>query len=260
MAEGLIETVAADAALELMPLAFESLAPEAFAGFGGETLSSLFGSEIAPSVIQQAVTPAAQGVLEGGMGAGEGITAATKGAVETGAAMPDISAFAQNAPQGFSPEELNAISQGQADALASGPSPYESLASNTETQLVPKAPMTSPEMAPVNTPMEGVQPTVPTTPNPAVTPKPTDTGFMEGFSNFVDKHPFMTGAGIYGVASATGMLNQKPQTFGNQNQTSFNNPYHFSDKFQGSHPNPQQYQANYSGYPGYPGYSGDPYS
>jgi hypothetical protein len=32
---------------------------------------------------------------------------------------------------------------------------------------------------------------------------------MQGFSQFATEHPFYTGAGLYGIANATGMLNQK---------------------------------------------------
>jgi hypothetical protein len=305
LAEGIASTVATDAAFELMPLAMESLAPEAlgalapetFAGFGGETLASLFGSEAVPGVVQQAVAPAAQGVLEGGVGAGEGITAATPHAIETGAALPEATTpFAQGAPQ-FSPEELNAINQGTMDAASSGPSPYAPEASLNQTQLVPNTPVETPPTGTENL-GQGLKPNMPgpgtqtispgtlsgptqpygispgTAPggglsggplgtgvNPSLanlTPTAPDTGFMEGFNNFVDKHPFMTGAGIYGIASATGALNHGTQSFNAsqlQGQQAFNNPYKFSSSFQGSHPNPQQYQVNYSGYPGYKGYA-----
>jgi hypothetical protein len=78
---------------------------------------------------------------------------------------------------------------------------------------------------------------------------------MQSFNQFVDNHPFLTGAGIYGVASATGMLNQKPQTFGQQPTSSFNNPYKFSPNFQGSHPTANVYKPSYAGYVG-SGYAG----
>jgi hypothetical protein len=315
IAEGLIETVAADAAFELMPLAFESFAPEAFsafagdafAGFGGETLSSLFGSEIIPAAIKEAATPMAQSVLEGGMGAGEGITSAVKGAVETGAALPEASTFAQTAPQlQFSPEELNAINQGTMDAASSGPSPYEPTASTGQSPLVEKAPPTEAELNGINnsqgltykgqpqftpeyarTDMTGYtpgqyanagNPNLPSTMgnlnsnitapiNTAVPSSSTglgnmagmtqpaaDSGFMEGFTNFAKNNPLTTAGGIYAIANATGALNHNQQTLNNQPNT-FNSPYKFSSSFQGSHPNPQQYQANYSGYPGYKGYA-----
>jgi hypothetical protein len=301
VAEGLLETVAADAAFELMPLAFESLAPEAFsalapefAGFGGETLASLFGNQAVPATLAQSFTPAAQSALAGGVGAGEGITALTPGALETGAAtLPETA--------GFSPEELNAISQGQADALASGPSPYEPTASTNETQLVEKAPQDAinnsrgltykgqPQFTPdyaradvagytpgqyanagnpnfpstmgnlnpnITAPINTVLPSSSTgLGNMAGMTQPADSGFMSGFSNFVDKHPFMTGAGIYGLASATGVLNHGTQSFNasqQQGQQAFNNPYKFSPNFKASHPDPSQYYYNAKG----PGYAG----
>jgi hypothetical protein len=280
LVEGALEAGAADAFLaEAMPLAFESfsaLAPEAFAGFGGETLSSLFGSELVPAAVQQAATPMAESALTGGMGAGEGITSAVKGAVETGAALPEATTpFAESVPSGMgvAPAEPVPVPEPAGMQQVSSPNAFNS-------EVRPGMELTDTGFQPTG---EGVQPSgleqVKATPgqsgvlnadgtvtapdgskvpweeyskvqgfDPSIKPPTPDSGFMEGFSNFVDKHPFMTGAGIYGVANATGMLNQKPQTFGSQNQTSFNNPYHFSDKFQGSHPNPQQYQPNYSGY------------
>jgi len=284
LAEGLIDTVAADAALELMPLAMESLAPEvlgslapeAFAGFGGETLSSLFGSEMVPAAIQQAATPMAESALAGGAGAGEGITAATKGALETGAAtLPEAaSPFAQTAPMLDyvepsiatipTPETVNPYESQfneafqNPDPSLNGPSPYEPTASTGQSPLVEKASSYTPDQLNEIARGQGVFPegsnALPgseVTGNaslPAGPPAP-DSGFMEGFSNFVDKHPFMTGAGIYGIASATGVLNHNQQTLNNQNQNTYSSPYKFDSKnFKGSHPDPQPYQVNYSGY------------
>jgi len=48
-------------------------------------------------------------------------------------------------------------------------------------------------------------------PGPTVTPPPASNGFMQGFSQFAKDHPFYTGAGIYALASTTGMLDQKGQ-------------------------------------------------
>ena len=292
LAEGAIDAIGTDAALELMPLATDAFLSSTFegAGFalpelgaGASTLGSALGSEIAPAVLQQAVTPAAEGVIAGGEGAGAGITSATPNAVQTGAALPEAtSSFAQTVPQ-FSPEELNAINQGTIDAASSGPSPYEPTASNAETQLVEKAPQgienvgkginpganpsaTGPFDTGVKPLIQGGNPAYPSTMGqlqPGITvpispltssaaTAPADSGFMEGFSNFVDKHPFMTGAGIYGIANATGMLNPPKQTFGQQNTSGFYSPYRFSPNFQGTHPNPSdyQYKPNYSGMAG----------
>ena len=66
----------------------------------------------------------------------------------------------------------------------------------------------------------------------------------------MDANPFKTGAAAYLGLQATGALNQKPQTF-NQQKSTFNNPYHFSPDFQGSHPNPNAFQYT----PRYPTYA-----
>jgi hypothetical protein len=287
-----------------MPLAFETLAPEAFAGFGGETLSSLFGTQAVPASLAQSFTPAAQSVLTGGVGAGEGITALTPGAIETGAALPEaVAPTVVEAPNPYTDQFISAFEN--PDAALNGPSPYESLASNTETQLVPKSTSEMPTQAELNgvnnsqgltykgqpqftpdyarTDVAGYtpgqyanagNPAYPSTIgnlNPNITApintvvpssstglgnmagmtQSANSGFLQGFSDFASKNPFLTGVGIYGIASATGMLNQKPQTFGQQNtQTSFNNPYRFSPNFKGSHPDPSQYWYTPKG-PGY---------
>jgi hypothetical protein len=285
IAEGLIDTVAADAAFELMPIAMESLStvvPEAFAGFGGETLGSIFGSEAVPGVIQQAVTPAAQGVIEGGVGAGEGITAATKGAIDTGAAASGP--FAQTAPM------LDYVEPAVSPVPVPEGAPTMQPVNATNTfnpEVRPGMELTDTGFQPTGevsqpsgieqvkaTPGQGgvlnADGTV-TTPDgskvpweeysktqgfdPSIKPPTPDSGFMQGFSEFVDKHPFLTGAGIYGVASATGMLNQKPQNFSAAQGEKFNNPYRFSSNFQASHPEPNVYKPSYAGYAG-SGYAG----
>lgn len=266
IAEGLVDSALADTALEIMPMAMDSLLSSTFEGaqfalpeaFGGSTLSSVLGSEVATPALQQAVTPAAQSVIAGGEGAGEGITAATKGAVETGAAQaPSVGAnqVASNSVMsdvGGNPTYdawQNAIKNGDMipnNPLPSGygPTPTPTPAANS----VLNAPNVSPSLTNPGYSGQGLNP-LPSTPSPLTTP-PADSGFMQGFSNFVDNHPFLTGAGIYGVASATGMLNQKPQTFGQQSSSSFNSPYHFSSNFQGSHPDAKVYKPSYAGYVG----------
>jgi len=106
------------------------------------------------------------------------------------------------------------------------------------------APNANPTLSNPNYSGTGLNPG-PSTPSPLTQPNPGG-GFMEGFGQFVKDNPFLTGAGMYGIASATGMLNPSKQTFGEQNKTTFNNPYHFSPNFKGSHPNPQQWQVDYS--------------
>ena len=276
--ESALEAGVADAFLaEAMPLAFDAVAStagESILGAGASSLAGTLGAETVPAAITASVTPAAESAVVGGAGAGEGITAATPGALQTGAAEAP-SAFAETAPQGINQVASSNVSGAMSDVgvnpdytawknaidtnqfvpnqelspdvlKATGNMPVNAA---PPVSAPPSAPMTSPEMAPVNTPMEGVQPTAPTAPNPAVAPKPTDTGFMQGFNQFVDNHPFLTGAGIYGVASATGMLNQPQTTFGQQPTSTYNSPYHFDAKnFKASHPDPNVYKPSYAGY------------
>ena len=68
--------------------------------------------------------------------------------------------------------------------------------------------------------------------------------FMNGLKsvgNYASAHPFQAGAVGYGLLSATGALNPKQQTF-QQSGITFKNPYTISPNFQGTHPNPSQYQ------------------
>lgn len=282
LAEGALETLGTEAAMELMPMAVDSFLGSTFADsafalpelLGGETLTTAFGSEAVPGVVQQALTPAAQSVVEGGAGAGEGITSATKGAIETGAVTPppptaptapgiDQVASVNNGVMsdvGTNPDYTawkNAIDSKQfvpnqelsADVLrASGNLPPSAPTPTPGANSVLNAPNVNPSFANPQYSGTGLNP-MPSTPSPLTTP-PSDGGFMQGFNQFVDNHPFLTGAGIYGVASATGMLNQKPQTFGPQPSGTFNNPYKFSPNFQGSHPDAKVYKPSYAGYVG----------
>ena len=307
LAEGAIDAIGTDAALELMPLATDAFLSSTFegAGFalpelgaGASTLGSALGSEIAPAVLQQAVTPAAEGVIAGGEGAGAGITSATPSAVQTGAALPEapsagINQIASaNVPGGpvtdvgVNPDYTawkNAIDTNQfvpnqelsSEVLqASGNAPAPSAPSGTEnlgqglkpnppgigTQTISPGTLSAPSQPyginPGTAPGGGISGgPLGTGVNPSLAnlaPTTPESGFMDGFSNFVDKHPFMTGAGIYAVANATGMLNPPRQTFGQQNTGGFYSPYRFSPNFQGTHPNPSdyQYKPNYSGMAG----------
>jgi hypothetical protein len=86
--------------------------------------------------------------------------------------------------------------------------------------------------------------------NQAIEPPPNP--FMnayEGASKFATEHPYYTGAGIYGTLAATGALENKGDA--PPPKRTFNNPYHFSSDFQGTHPNPNDYQYT----PKYPSYA-----
>lgn len=239
---------------ELMPLAFETLGADVFAGLSTN-------AAVDTSVSQLAAQQLAAEAAAGGAGAGQGITAFTPGAVETGAAQ---------APNPYTDQFINAFQN--PDAALNGASPYEPLASNTETQLVERAATT-----PTPTPTPGADsvlnaPNVnPSLSNPGYSgtglnptlssPSPftsAPSAFEQGLGavgKFAANNPFLTGAGIYGLASATGMLDQKRQNFSaDTNKTPFNNPYRFSPNFKGSNPDPKPYTVDYSKYPGAPGY------
>ena len=68
--------------------------------------------------------------------------------------------------------------------------------------------------------------------------------FMQGLKSvgsYVDSmHPLSKGLGAYGLLSASGALRQEGAS--PPGQRTFNNPYHFSKDFKGTHPNPNDYQ------------------
>jgi hypothetical protein len=264
LAEGAIDAIGTDAALELMPLATDAFLSSTFEGAGfalpelGAGASTL-GSEIAPAVLQQAVTPAAEGVIAGGEGAGAGITSATNGAVETGAALPpEAPVGPQMQPVStsstFNPEVRPGMELTDTGWQPTGEAPQPSGIEQVKATpgqggvLNADGTVTAPDGSKVPweeySKVQGF--------DPSIKPPTPDSGFMDGFSNFVDKHQFMTGAGIYAVANATGMLNPPRQTFGQQNTSGVYSPYRFSPNFQGTHPNPSdyQYKPNYSGMAG----------
>jgi hypothetical protein len=84
------------------------------------------------------------------------------------------------------------------------------------------------------------------TPPPPVEPV---SPFMKAYE-YVDKmHPLSKGLGAYGLLSASGALRQEGAS--PPGQRTFNNPYHFSPNFKGTHPNPNDYQYT----PRYPSYA-----
>ena len=74
-------------------------------------------------------------------------------------------------------------------------------------------------------------------------PSSPDSSFISGLKSvgeYASAHPFQAGLAGYGILSATGALrNQGPNP---TTPTPFYNPYHLSPNFQGTHPNPSQYQ------------------
>jgi len=87
------------------------------------------------------------------------------------------------------------------------------------------------------------------------TPTPTEpvNPFMQGLKSigsYVNSmHPLSKGLGAYGLLSASGALRQEGAS--PPGQKTFNNPYHFSPNFKGTHPNPNDYQYA----PKYPSYA-----
>jgi hypothetical protein len=98
-------------------------------------------------------------------------------------------------------------------------------------------------------PSGGITP--PSTPSPLANLSPTPTGsengFMEGFSQFADKHPFLLGAGLYGIASSTGMLNQKSnQPLAVDKGATYNGPRLSKDFKGGPYSEPNVYKPTYA--------------
>ena len=202
MLESALEAGATELLLaEAMPLAFESfsalapealgLAGEAFAGFGGETLASLFGSEAVPAVLQQAATPMAESALTGGMGAGEGITAATHGAIETGAALPEVAEAAStfgpppvpegivgNVPtpgMGAVPAEPLPVPEPAGIQTASGPATSDVAGYQGDQSVLDMVKNATPDQMIPNNPLPpGFEPSAPSSilPSPGPTPIP----------------------------------------------------------------------------------------
>jgi hypothetical protein len=65
-----------------------------------------------------------------------------------------------------------------------------------------------------------------------LTPPPASNGFMQGFSQFAKDNPFLTGVGIYTLASTTGMLDQNGQQQPEEEKENYTGP-RLSPNFQG---------------------------
>jgi hypothetical protein len=133
----------------------------------------------------------------------------------------------------ITPEMINAVNQGSADAVAAQGTGVQSAGINNIGYTLPPAPTPSPfvqsntglNVLPGEAGTPGITSATPPAPTPAPSPfvpsntglnvlpgeagtAPASNGFMQGFSQFAKDHPFLTGAGIYTVASTTGMLDQ----------------------------------------------------
>jgi hypothetical protein len=150
------------------------------------------------------------------------------------------------APAGIeqiTPEMINAVNQGSADAIAAQGTGMQSAGINnigyTPSAAPPPAPAPGPfvqsntglNVLPGEAGTAGITSVTPPPPTPSpfvpsstglnVLPgeagtAPASNGFMQGFSQFAKDNPLLTGAGIYTVASTTGMLDQN---YGQQQPT-----------------------------------------
>ena len=138
----------------------------------------------------------------------------------------------------ITPEMINAVNQGSAEAIAAqgtgvqsaginnigytpsvapppAPAPGPFVQSNTGLNVLPGEAGTA-GITSVTPPPPAPSPFVPSSTGLNVLPgeagtAPASNGFMQGFTQFAKDNPFLTGAGIYTVASTTGMLNQNGQ-------------------------------------------------
>jgi len=215
----------------------------AFGGGAGGASSGLTteaASQLAPELVNVAATE----------GVNQGINQVASESANQG-----ITQLGQN----FTQAQIDAINQGAADALASGPSPYAPTASIGETPLVqvnaptpttPPGPaptsMTRAELAEMTRAETGVTPAQPlaTTPpgappevpinSPSLVSEPPTNPFMEGFksvSNYIDQNPFKSAALGYIGLSMTGALDQKGAQM--PAQPSYGRGYTLSPNFRG---------------------------
>jgi hypothetical protein len=240
----------------------EQLAPELLGDAGMELAKSA-----APEIVEQAVP--------------ELLSQATPELLNQTA--PEI--LSQVAPAGikeFSAAELQALNQGYADSLAAQGTGVQSAGINnvgfTPSAAQP-APVPTPEAA-SNFGIKGVGPnpsapgpfdtgvkpliqggdpryastigqlqpsvTAPIAPSGPVTPTPPSNGFMQGFSQFAKDHPFLTGAGIYTLASTTGMLDQKGQQQPEEEEENYTGPRLSANFRGGPYSGPNVYKPSYA--------------
>ena len=176
--------------------------------------------------------------------------------------------------QSFSPAELQALSQGEDLAIAAKgtgvqsavignigytPSAAQSAPSGIGITAGPNPSAVSPFDTGVKPMIQGgdaryastigqLQPSVaaPIAPSAPVTPPPAGNGFMQGFTQFAKDNPFLTGAGIYTVASTTGMLNQNYGQEQPEEEETYTGP-RLSSNFQGGpYSQPNVYKPRYA--------------
>jgi hypothetical protein len=173
----------------------------------------------------------------------------------------------------ITPEMLNAVNQGSADALLAqgtgvqsaginnigytpsaaappAPAPGPFVQSNTGLNVLPGEAGTA-GITSVTPPPPAPSPFVPSSTGLNVLPgeagtAPASNGFMQGFTQFAKDNPFLTGAGIYTVASTTGMLNQNGQQQPEEEEENYTGP-RLSANFQGGpYSEPNIYKPRYA--------------
>jgi hypothetical protein len=198
------------------------------AGGASSSLTTEAASQLAPELIQTAATNVAPELLS--QAAPELLSQAA----------PEL--LSQVAPAGIeqiTPEMINAVNQGSADAIAAQGTGVQSAGINNigyTPSAAPPVPTSAPgpfvqsntglNVLPGEAGTAGITSVTPPTPTPSpfvqsntglnVLPgeagtAPASNGFMQGFTQFAKDNPFLTGAGIYTVASTTGMLDQNGQ-------------------------------------------------
>ena len=260
------EIIAAEAAAAAAAEAAAVAAAEATAAAAAETAAAAVVPEAAAVVPEVATTvPEATGILEAAPGAtpppAEPMTPAGLEQVTPAGSTPPPPAEPATSIQTASGPATSDVAGYQSDQAMvdmiknyqGGPQPELSQEVLQATGNTPNAPLQEIGQPPPQTP--GPSDTW-SSPNlkgaaEAYTPGVNDPNpFLQGAKDtlsWMDANPFKTGAAAYLGLQATGALNQKPQTF-NQQKSTFNNPYHFSPNFKGSHPDANVYKPSYAGY------------
>ena len=151
------------------------------------SLTTEAASQLAPELVQTAATNVAPELLS--QAAPELLSSAATNVVPAGI-------------EQITPEMVNAVNQGSADAVAAQGTGMQSAGINNIGYTPPAAPP-PPAPGPFVQSNTGLN----VLPGEAGTAQASN-GFMRGFTDFAKDNPFLTGAGIYTVASTTGMLDQ----------------------------------------------------
>jgi hypothetical protein len=192
------------AAINAVPLdtVVQQAAPELLSQAAPELLSQA-ATNVVPAGIEQITPEMINAVNQGSADAiaaqGTGMQSAginNIGFTPSAAPPPPVPTGTENLGIGLKPTPPNIGTQTINPGAISAPSQPFGISSGT-------APGAGISGGPVGT---GVSPSLSN-----LTPPPTSNGFMQGFTQFAKDNPFLTGAGIYTVASTTGMLNQNGQ-------------------------------------------------